>query len=502
MDDKPSGQVLFVFINSFACHSLSLMLPLSLLLFTFLPSALAVPNPAQDAGSIHIPIVRRASTRVANLPHMVDAVRAKYGYKSSTKKKRSVASAALTDEQNDSSYSAVVSVGTPAQNFNLILDTGSSDLWVATTQCDACGSGIPLFNPSKSSSYKNGSSTVDITYGSGDVAGYTSQDTVTFTGFSMTQVLLSVSQTSSNLLSNGLSGIMGLGWESISALQTTPFWQTLYSQNKLSSPVFSFYLERYVNDAQVVDAAPGGTFTLGGTNTSLYSGTIEFINMPSGSTPSYWLQQVKSITVLGNTISVSSSESLAAIDTGTTLIGGPSDIVAQIWSSVPNSAALTGQYAGLYAFPCSSSVTVSISFGGTNWAISTADMNLGTVSGSGSKAMCAGGIFDIGTSVGNSNGLPSWIVGDTFLKNVYSVFQANPAAVGFAQLASGLSSTTNSSSGTIPFSSGTGVPLPSSSSSSSSSPFGTGTSGVAPSASLAMSFMLAMVVLAGWCISL
>lgn len=98
--------------------------------------------------------------------------------------------------------------------------------------------------------------------------------------------------TSDGLLDDELSGIMGLGFEPLSALETSPFWQTLMNQNKLSSPVFSFYLERYVNQAEM-DEAPGGTFTLGGTNTSLYSGNIEFINIPSGDTPSYWFQQVQ-----------------------------------------------------------------------------------------------------------------------------------------------------------------------------------------------------------------
>ncbi|KAG1884523.1 hypothetical protein F4604DRAFT_1730889, partial [Suillus subluteus] len=73
-------------------------------------------------------------------------------------------------------------------------------------------------------------------------------------------------------------------------------------------------------------------------------------------------------------------------------------------------------------------------------------MNLGTLNdtmignASASSQMCASGIFDIG--IGSP---PPWIVGDTFLKNVYSVFHASPAAVGFAQLASGLSSSTGSS---------------------------------------------------------
>jgi len=76
-------------------------------------------------------------------------------------------------------------------------------------------------------------------------------------------------------------------------------------------------------------------------------------------------------------------------------------------------------------------------------------MNLGRVS-TGSN-ICAGGIFDLtaGSSIGAGGANPSWVVGATFLKNVYSVFRSQPAAIGFAELsnAAGGSSGTPSGSG-------------------------------------------------------
>lgn len=56
-----------------------------------------------------------------------------------------------------------------------------------------------------------------------------------------------------------------------------------------------------------------------------------------------------------------------------------------------------------------------MAFGGKSWAISPADMNLGTISQDG--VMCAGGIFDLaaGTNVPTGTGAPTWIIGDTFL---------------------------------------------------------------------------------------
>jgi hypothetical protein len=56
----------------------------------------------------------------------------------------------LTNHNLDASYSATVSIGTPGQAFDVVLDTGSSDLWVA-----ADGSSITTdkFAPSKSTSF-------------------------------------------------------------------------------------------------------------------------------------------------------------------------------------------------------------------------------------------------------------------------------------------------------------------------------------------------------------
>ncbi|KAG1785355.1 aspartic peptidase domain-containing protein [Suillus plorans] len=426
------------------------MFSLPLIAAALLPFALAAPHP--DAGVIHVPIVRRSQTnRVANLPKAVEALQAKYGFRptSATYSKRAnTAAVPITDEDNDSSYSSVVSIGTPPQNFDLVLDTGSSDLWVATSSCSACAS--YEFTTSKSSTFQSSGTPLQINYGSGSVKGSVAEDTVTFGGFTITQQeLLAVSSTTSGLIDGELSGIMGLGFNTISALNATPFWQALYNANQLSEPLFSFYLARYI-DASTMSSAPGGVLTLGGTNSSLYQGSIEYLDLTGPA--SYWLLNVNSLSVQGNTVSVGSS-SLAAIDTGTTLIAAPSTVAADIWAQVPGSEALTGAYAGLYAFPCTTDVTVTISFGGSSWTINPADMNLGSISGSISAAttqMCAGGIFDIGTSVGSGSNVPTWIIGDTFLKNVYSVFRANPAAVGFAQLASGLSSTATGTSNPNP----------------------------------------------------
>jgi cathepsin D len=54
------------------------------------------------------------------------------------------------------------------------------------------------------------------------------------------------------------------------------------------------------------------------------------------------------MTVQGNNVKIATGN--AAIDTGTTLIGGPSADVKNIWAAVPNSQPMGGLMEGFYSF--------------------------------------------------------------------------------------------------------------------------------------------------------
>jgi len=197
---------------------------------------------------------------------------------------------------------------------------------------------------------------------------------------------------------------------------------------------------------------------MGGTNSTLYRGDIDYVNIPQGY-ESYWLIPLTSISVNGVKIDVSSGSpvvssvsptatgnpsipinsptgssssaggQLAAIDTGTSLIGGPSNVISRIYASIPGSLRGTGDSAGYYAIPCSTSVPVSLAFTSRSWSIATADLQFGLL-GDASEGYCLGAFFDISLGVGGVQ----WVVGQAFLKNVYSVYRYSPASVGFAEL--------------------------------------------------------------------
>jgi len=418
-------------------------LPLGLAALLLLPAIYAVDP-------IHIPLKRKVGRPATYQDHLAAAefMRARYGLGGAATKttptpakrmqrRGSAESLNFINQGGDASYFGTVDIGTPPQSFNVILDTGSSDLWVADSNCGNCDQTTPVFNSGASKTFEQvQTSPIPISYGSGNVAGILATESVSMGNFSITaQGFLSVESVSKDLLTGSVSGIMGLAFGAISSTGAIPFWNALITDNQLAAPEMAFWLTRF-RGTNFKDEEPGGSFTLGGTNASLFQGDIEFLPMAGPSQPTFWLLGVSVINVQGQSLKLAATgnNALAAIDTGTTLIGGPTTDVANLWAQIPGSALVGPTMPGFYEFPCSTTLNISMGFGGSVWPISPDDMNLG--SGTGGGNMCLGGIFDLsqGSSIEANQGNPSWVVGDTFLKNVYSVFRQDPLSIGFAEL--------------------------------------------------------------------
>ena len=61
-------------------------------------------------------------------------------------------------------------------------------------------------------------------------------------------------------------------------------------------------------------------------------------------------QPLSGLAVNGKTVTLSIPNALSAIDTGTTLIGGPTNDVATFYGSIPGSQSLGSDDPGFYAF--------------------------------------------------------------------------------------------------------------------------------------------------------
>ncbi|GJE93328.1 A1 family peptidase [Phanerochaete sordida] len=363
------------------------------------------------------------------------SLEAKYAVGANSKHDRRASGTNLISNQNtDSSYFGSIAVGTPPTSYNVILDTGSADLWLASEDArDSLPEDTLTFDPTRSSSYAPLNASFSIAYGSGSAAGVLGRDTVQFAGFEVTdQVFGVVADVSPTLLDTPVSGLLGLAFGGIARSGAQPLWQALLAAGALDAPLLGVHLTRFVNASDARAVAPGGALALGALNASLYAGAVDYQPVPGGAR-GYWTLEMAGVSVQGSPLDLASDAvALAAIDTGTTLVGGPADVVAQLYAAIPGSAPGTGNYAGYWTYPCATEVHVALRFGASNvsWPVAPADFRLLQADAS----TCVGAFFALSARSTAGGGSPSWIVGDTFLKNVYTAFRAAPPAVGFAQL--------------------------------------------------------------------
>ncbi|KAJ6503325.1 acid protease [Mycena vitilis] len=352
-----------------------------------------VGSTAFNAGAVIKPIAT-ISAAVLNLVHL----------------KRQVEP--LTDETEDTEWAGAISIGTPPQKFIIDFDTGSSDLWVPSASCTSstCVS-KSKFNANASSTSVKQPGTFEIQYGDGSTAvGPIYTDAVTVAGVkAANQTLSTVTTLSSMFATDPADGILGMAFPSISSMHKNPFFTTAKAEGSVKTNTFGFFL-----------AKNGSQMYLGGTATNLYQiGTLEFhrVNPASG----FW--QVPGASAKVNSTAVVTGFQ-TIIDSGTTIMYGPPSAVATFYSKVSN-ATLFDRF---YSFPCASVPEVAFNWGGSDREISSANFNLGLTA--------VGSTSCVGALAAQDMGLGSnvWLLGDSFMQNVYTVFDFDQPAVGFATL--------------------------------------------------------------------
>ncbi|KAJ7270727.1 acid protease [Mycena haematopus] len=322
----------------------------------------------------------------------------------------------LADEEDDVEWAGTISIGTPGQKFLIDFDTGSSDLWVPSSSCKSstCSS-KSKYRASSSSTGAKQSGTFSIEYGDGSsVSGPVYQDTVSVAGVVATKQLFSpVTTLSSSFADDPTDGILGLAFPAISSLKNgVPFFNTANQEGTVSANQFGFLL-----------ASNGSELFLGGTDATKYTGELEFHDVDT--TSGFW--QVTGVKAkVGTTTVVSGIETI--IDSGTTIMYGPPASVKKLYAAVEG-AKLFDSENGYYSFPCATPPQIAFNWGGQDWVISAANINLGqTEEGS---SLCVGALA--GQDIGLGDNV--WLLGDSFMKNVYTAFDFGEEAVGFAAIA-------------------------------------------------------------------
>uniref|UniRef100_A0A4W2HAC8 Pregnancy-associated glycoprotein 2-like n=1 Tax=Bos indicus x Bos taurus TaxID=30522 RepID=A0A4W2HAC8_BOBOX len=309
----------------------------------------------------------------------------------------------------DTAYVGNITIGTPPQEFRVVFDTGSANLWVPCITCTspACYT-HNTFNPQNSSSFREVGSPITIFYGSGIIQGFLGSDTIRIGNLVSLKQSFGLSQEEYGFDGAPFDGVLGLAFPSISTKGAIPIFDNLWSQGAFSEPVFAFYLSKYKPEGSVV--------MFGGVDHRYYKGELNWIPV---SQPHHWLISMNHISMNGNIVACSHG-CQAFVDTGTSLIYGPTDLVTNI-NKLMNARLENSEYAVL----CDAVKTlppVIFNINGIDYplppqAYITKDKNS-------CMSIFQGGLENLSPD--------NWLLGDVFLRQYFSVFDRKNERIGLA----------------------------------------------------------------------
>ena len=208
-------------------------------------------------------------------------------------------------------YFVTVQVGTPAQEFTVVPDTGSSNLWMYSHSCYSIAClRHNRFNPKKSSTFQDDGQDFNIEYGSGGVSGTTGKDVVHMGDATATMTFGEIKKTSGAMfLVSQLDGILGLAYPTISVDKLPVFIQ----ESDLTDHSFSFYLHSNPDESYMM--IPGID----------EDAKFEKIQTHAVKQEGYWALNLTGLKQGDKDIAVDNI--MGVIDSGTSLIAGPKAIV-------------------------------------------------------------------------------------------------------------------------------------------------------------------------------
>ena len=295
-----------------------------------------------------------------------------------------------------------LAIGTPHQKFEVVYDTGSSNLWVPSPNCSSCGL-KPRYYSGLSTTYRYNGTEFRILYGSGPVTGTFDDDTVTFGGKAVTNINFAEVHNVSGLgLAYAIApwdGLCGMAWPSLSVKAAVPPFFKMIHQYPQMDKLFSFFLPASASDTGVLD--------IGGIDSAHYTGNLVPVNLTS---ETYWETTMSSFAVGAKMIH---GEANIVVDSGTSMLTGPTVYVNQIAQMIGATQLLPGRWV-VSCLTVSLLPNITVVIGGQPWVLQGQDYIIND-----EDVECILGIvgIDMPKEIG-----PLWIMGDVFMRKVFVVF--------------------------------------------------------------------------------
>ncbi|KAJ7153281.1 acid protease [Mycena filopes] len=424
------------------------------------PAPRALDSAVLPTAQFSVPIAAKTPRR-SSKKNALAALRGKH-LPTKAAKGGSGSTVAVDGSDFDEEYLTNVTIG--GQHFSLIIDTGSSDTWVAQKgfNCfdldenpvpqDTCAFGTAGFDTHASKTFTPFPNvSFNITYGDGEfLSGPVGFDTVQIGGFSVARQEIGV-PTLTAWEGDGINtGLIGLAFPGLTSVYNTtdptkasnanqlpysPLFLSGVQQKKVAKPFFSIALNRGTFDQQENDPfdpnlgflAFGGIAPVPVTNTAVtvpvegYSTTTGIPSKGPGAEFFFYTVNVEAYTFPGSTHVVTANNN-TILDTGTTLNFVPTPVAAAYNGQFHPKAVLDEDF-GLYLVACNATVPpLGVTIGGKTFTVDARDQIIPAGTDDDGNIICITGTQDGGPDLAED----IFILGDVFLHNVVSTY--NPVA--------------------------------------------------------------------------
>ncbi|KAK9470871.1 aspartic peptidase domain-containing protein [Dipodascopsis tothii] len=367
----------------------------------------------------------------------------------------------LENDTSEGAYLANVTLGTPAQTVHLQLDTGSSDVWAQSSENTACDQQdycevTGTFDQDESSTFSIVNNDFSISYADSSYArGDYASDTFGFGGVEITNFTFGLALNATSSL-----GVMGIGFaaDEASATEYDNLPDLLVSQGLTNVRAYSLWL----ND---LDSSEG-QILFGGIDRGKFSGSLTEIDIEptSGTTYAEFLVMLTGVWAQANGTNstvMDDSSYYVVLDSGTTYSLLPTDIVEGIAEAL-GSSGYNDQYE-LYMIDCdnrSQNVTIQFELSDEAYIEVSADELIVTVAETSrgdetcAVGLQAGSAFSkraapdarhraraapvdprLARRASEATDTSTYILGDTFLRSAYVVYNLDSKKVSLAQTA-------------------------------------------------------------------
>lgn len=332
---------------------------------------------------------------------------------------------------HNSQFVGEVAIGSPPSKFKVVFDTGSSNIWIPSIKCEKDGCvGHKKFDSKKSISFKssikeNGEPIYTyIQYGTGTCILEHGYDHISIGNLKIENqnIGMVIEESLHPFAELPFDGIVGLSFPDpdfkFQNKNDHTLVESIKQQKILKRNLFAFYVPKELNKS--------GSISFGRANSkyTLEGNKIEWFPIVS---IYYWEVRIIDIEIENETMSFCKNKKCrAAIDTGSSLITGPSSFIQPILEKLH----LESNCSNKNSLPNISFILKNINGNNVKFEFSPEDYIIEEVDQNNKSIECAIGLMPL--DIPEPRG-PIFVFGNSFIRKYYTIFDADHNIVGMTQ---------------------------------------------------------------------